>query len=536
MPLDDRWRSFLRERWVEALLAVGVIAQCLPVLLTRVLPFHDAAGIIGLGGVLAHLDDPHTRDFYTVDFGAYPSIGYFGWALLAAKLHVPVDAAFNVFIALFCLAGPPLALLLVLRAFRKPRNLALLALPIGYHHQIWYGFIGSAAAITGLLLVLAFARLLIERPSLGNHLGLAAATMFVAFCHPFALAITLAVVAPVLVWPAPAGRRWLMGARLGCFVPTALFLAAWVRRFFGDGAAEGHDRASWTFRLARELRLQRPQPSEDLATFFQWLGGGYLGHFDDVITAAALTGLVAFLIFGVRGELARDRGGALWLGWAALVLALGYLLLPNKIYWPTYWWGLRVRCVVPLFLVAIAGVRVSRRGLPAWAAIPSALAGLVFAIYVGADLRGHWKGRALEGFDQAIAAVPPGHSLLYFAVFPEPHYTLPHPYIAQYYVARTGGRATPFLGGHPGAYWVTQKPAPEAPPWGDRTQFVWQDHGLGYDYFLVEMPLEGPQVDPLSNVPKDAVTRLSSRGPWRLYRRERPPLPGDGGSRESPPR
>jgi len=151
---------------------------------------------------------------------------------------------------------------------------------------------------------------------------------------------------------------------------------------------------------------------------------------------------------------------------------------------------------------------------------------------VTGDFRGYWRGRALDGFDQAIAAVPPGNSLLYFAVFPEPHYTLPHPYIAQYYVARTGGRATPFLGGHPGSYWVTQKLSPEAPPWGDRTQFVWQDHGLGYDYFLVEMPLAGPQIDPISNVPSSAVTKLVSRGPWRLYRRERPPLPGDGGSRE----
>src|SRR5207247_464461 len=125
--------------------------------------------------------------------GAYPSIGYFGWALLAAKLHVPIDLAFSVFIALFCLAGPPLALWRVLRAFGKPRALALLALPVGYHFQIWYGFIGSAAAITGLLLALAFARELVDRPRVGNHLGLAAATLFVALCHPFTLALTVAV-------------------------------------------------------------------------------------------------------------------------------------------------------------------------------------------------------------------------------------------------------------------------------------------------------------------------------------------------------
>src|SRR5687767_5861839 len=202
-----RWLAVLRARWVEVVLAVALAVQCLPMLVTRVLPFHDSAGIIGLGGVLGHLDDPATqvRDFFTIDFGAYPSIGYFGWAWLAAQLHVPADIAFNAFIALFCLAGPPLALLLVLHAFGKPRALALLALPIGYHHQIWYGFLGSAAAITGLLLALGFARSLADRPRLGAHLGLPASLLWVALCHPFALAMTLAVVAPVLIWPVPAG-------------------------------------------------------------------------------------------------------------------------------------------------------------------------------------------------------------------------------------------------------------------------------------------------------------------------------------------
>jgi hypothetical protein len=535
-----RWLALGRARWVELLLASSLLVQCLPMLVTRVLPFHDSAGIVGLGGVLAHLDDPGTRvrDFFDVDFGAYPSIGYFGWAYLAAKLHVPMDVAFNVFIALFCLAGPPLALWLVLRAFSKPPALALLALPIGYHHQIWYGFLGSAAGITGLLLSLAFARRLCDRPRPGNHLGLAAATLFVALCHPFTLAMTLAVVAPVVVWPARA-RGWLQRAlRLSCFLPTFVFLAAWARHFFGAGAGAARDGVPWTARLSHELGQQRPPLGEDLQTFFHWLGGGYLGRFDEVIAAIAVVVLLAFLILGVRSDRQPEddrRAGALWLGWAALMLALGYLLLPNKIYWPTYWWGLRVRCVVPLFLVGVACVRTTRRGLPVWAAIPAALAALIFAGYVTADFRGHWRARALDGFDQALAAVPPGKTLLYFAVFPEPHYTLPHPYIAQHYVARTGGRATPYLGGHPGSYWVTQKPVPEAPPWGDRTQFIWQDHGLGYEYFLVEMPLDGPQVDPLTNVPAEAVKRLSSRGQWRLYRRERPPLPGDGGSRELVP-
>jgi hypothetical protein len=535
--------AVVRAHPAVAALAACLALQCVPLLVTRVLPFHDAPGLIGLGGALAHLDDPRTRvrEFFDVDYGLYPSIACFGWAWLAAALHVPVDLAFSAFIALFCLAGPPLALLVVLRAFGRPAGLALLALPVGYHHQIWFGFLGSAAGITGMLLALGFARRMVDSPgpageartAAGPHLGLAAALLFVAFCHPFSLALALALVAPVLFWPAagltPARRLATRAMRLACFVPTAAVLAVWARGFFGGASARG---SSLTGLLARQLALRRPPLSEDLGTFAHWLGGGYLGRVDEVVVAVALLALSAFLALGTRDVTpARDRTvarrQALWLGWGVVLLAGGYLLLPDKVYWPTYWWGVRVRCAVPLFLLAIVCVRPARRGLPGWAVAPSALAAALFACHVAGDFHTHWRGRALAGFDEAISAIPPGQSLLALPVLPDPHYTLGHPYLGQYYVARTGGRATPYLLGHPGSYWVTMKPPPASPPWGDPTQFAWGVHGLGYDYFLVEQPLTGPPRDPLAGAPRGAVALISARGAWRLYRRERPPLPGE---------
>jgi hypothetical protein len=151
----------------------------------------------------------------------------------------------------------------------------------------------------------------------------------------------------------------------------------------------------------------------------------------------------------------------------------------------------------------------------------------IYAVYVGVDFQTHWKGRVLAGFDDAIAAIPPGRSLLALPALPDPHYTRGHPYLGQYYVVRTGGRATPYLLGHPGSYWVTMKPPPPSPPWGDPAQFVWSVHGPGYDYFLLERPPAGDIHDPFADLPRGAVTLVSSRGAWRLYRRERPPLPGE---------
>jgi hypothetical protein len=537
----QRLGGLVRGRPAIAVLAVCLAAQCAPLLLTRVLPFHDAAGVIGLGGVFAHLDDPGTRvrEFFDVDYGVYPSIAYFGWAWLAAHLHVPVDLAMNAFVALLCLAGPPLALLALLRAFGRPGALALLAAPIGYHQQIWFGFLGSAAGITGLLLAMAFARRLCEERRFRAHLGLVAALLLAAACHPFSLALTLAVVAPVLVWPAAGAtalaRLRVRARRLACFVPTGALLAVWARGFFGGEPGAGVTAGV----LGRELRLHRPPLAQDLGTFVEWLGGGYRGHVDEIVVLVALAALVAFLAAGVRtarpaqgegdrGESAvRRRWDAVWLGWAIAVLAAGYLFLPDRIYWPTYWWGVRVRCVVPLFLVAVVCVRPARRGLPAWALAPSALVAACYAAYIGVDFQTHWNRRALAGFDDAIAAIPPGQSLLALPALPDPHYTHGHPYLGQYYVVRTGGRATPYLGGHPGSYWVTMKSPPASPPWGDPAQFVWSVHGLGYDYFLLERPPDREIHDPFADLPRGAVTLVSGRGAWRLYRRERPPLPGE---------
>ncbi len=512
--------------WTWVVLGLCLAAQAAPLLATRVLPFHDAPGLLGLAGVFAHTNDPAARisDFYDIDPRPTSSSLTFAWAYAAAKIGVPVDLAFHVFIALFCLAGPPLALAACLRAFGRPPALALLALPVGYHHQIWYGFLGSAAAVPGLLLALACAKHAVDKPRIANHLGLAGSLAFVALAHPFSLALTLAVVAPFPFFPlgsAAAARTQLRirGLRLACFVPAAL-LAAVSAPESPPSDGEGPSVAQ----VLRAFRFEGPSFGY-LRTFVEWLGGGYANRVDEIVVGVALVCLVAFLVRGVRAATRQARprtlADALWLGWAAGALALGYWLLPDKVYWPTYWWGVRVRCVLPLFLVAVAAVRATPRGLPVWAAAPAAAAGLFLAAYTTWDFRTHFRGRVLSGFDAAIAAIPPGKSLLAMPAPNERHYRRGHPYLGQYYVVRKGGRAAPYLLGHRGPYWVTLKPPPESPPWGDPGQFVWHAHAAGYDYFLVELPAEGPEPDPFREAPAGAVTLISGEGRWALYRRER---------------
>ncbi len=547
----------LRGRWWALGLAAGVLGLLLPLLGGRLLPFHDASGVIGLGGALALRDDPgaRVRELYDIDIRAYPSSLYFGWAYLAGAVGVPMDIAFTVFTALFSLLGPLLAVLLLLSAFGRPLHLALLVLPVSYHHQVWFGFLGSSAAITGIVLALAFARRSIDRPGVGNHLGLAAALLFVAAAHPFPLALTLAAVAPLLLWPALAGgggwgaRLRRLAPGLATLLPVGLFLFQWAGSFFGGRTGE----VSLLRRVLVEMNLGLPALS-DGAQFLKWLGNGYETGWDELAPAVALLSLAAFLAFGARppapaGATATapapgaERSEAapgdppprvpLWrrldplrvagLGWPAALFAAGYLFLPMKLMWPDFWWGVRVRCVMPLFLVLVALVRVRPRGLPTWAAAPALAAGLAMTGYITYDFATYWRGQVLVGLEPALAAIPPGQSVLVFPDLPDDHYTEGHPYLPQIYVARKGGRVVPYLGGHPGAYWITMKEPPPSPPWGDPRAFVWERHASGYDYFLQELPVGGVPVDPMRFVPPGAVGVVSAHGQWVLWKRLAPP-------------
>src|SRR3954471_18184815 len=116
--LAQRW---LAQRWFAVLFSTCLAAVLLPLAQSRVLPFQDYSGVVGLSGALAHLDDPaaRIREFYDVDIGAYPCALYFGWVWLLGHIGLSVEVAYDLFLAIFAIAGPPLALLLLLRAFRR---------------------------------------------------------------------------------------------------------------------------------------------------------------------------------------------------------------------------------------------------------------------------------------------------------------------------------------------------------------------------------------------------------------------------------
>lgn len=551
-----------------ALLVVGLAAAVAPVLTTPVLPFQDHAGMVGLCAAQARASDPAARvaEFFTVAPALRPGSLPFVWCAALARAGVGAEAALQAFWAILGLAGPVLALLCLLRTAGRPWWLALLALPVAYHQQVWFGFLGSAASVTGIVLALTAALRAARRPSLANHVALAAALAFTALGHPFGLALALVVIAPLFVWPvarpvdppqgAPATARArflrVLAWRTACLVPALAILLPWLVRSAGgeahggSGAAGSADAAraggGWASFFAA-LRFSEIDPARDGAAFLAWLGNGYRGWWDDVPAALAVATLGLVLVAGVRSgsargagaagaDGARDAGGAsvatgggtpghawLWLGWAAAALAVGFLVLPHAVAAPVRWWGVRYRCVAPLFLVLCALPRPRPRGLPAAAVFSAAAAALALFAFLSWDFGVHFRRRALDGFDRAIAAIPAGSSVLAMPALPDPRYTNGHPYVAQHFVARIGGRVVPYLVGHPGAYWTTQNPSPPSPPWGAPAEFSWAEHAAGYDHFLIELPMEGPPPAPFAAAPPGAVELVVAGGRWRLYRK-----------------
>src|ERR1041385_8299018 len=95
----------------------------------------------------------------------------------------------------------------------------------------------------------------------------------------------------------------------------------------------------------------------------------------------------------------------------------GFLLLPMHMFWPTDWWGARVRFVVPLFLIGIIAIRPWRYGLaPRWAIVP-ALASLFYGIYLTHNFVVDWKPE-VAGFGGAIRSIPPGQAVMYLSNMP----------------------------------------------------------------------------------------------------------------------
>jgi hypothetical protein len=526
-------RRFLDRFGFHLLFAVCLAAQLAPLFVSRYLPFHDAQGMAGLGGALIHRNDPaaHISDFYSFDIRAYPSTFYLMWIWLLAKLHISIAPATSAYCAFFIIGALPLSIWAAAVAFGRPRWLSFLAFPVCYHQQVWFGFLGSCAAIPGIFFALASARVLTVKPSWRPAVALAASALFVALCHALGFVMLLGLLAPLAIARVPwrDTRRMLqtLGLRLACLVPALIYLGPWLNNFTKDAPGVVVMPGSRWDHFKQNIRLAEGSLRDNIYLFWQWLGDGLRSDVDKWVAAATVACTLIYLVVGARVPLVEKDDppppGRAWLGWAALIFAAGYFLLPQHIHWPTDWWGARQRFILPLFLVGVVAARPWRYGLDGrWMAIPIAIS-LFYGMFLTRELHLHWRREVTAGLTSAIRSIPPGQSVLYLNPHTGGALTLPHPYLLQYYVAEKGGFVMSGMKGHQEAMWVRPKSFPVGnPTWGRTALFQWTAHSKAYDYFVVEGPIP-PAF--LKAGPTGLVDVVYRGGPWSVFKKNPPPPP-----------
>jgi hypothetical protein len=213
-----------------------------------------------------------------------------------------------------------------------------------------------------------------------------------------------------------------------------------------------------------------------------------------------------------------------------------YFLLPMKIMVPVEWWAVHVRMIAPGYLVGVASVRRARRGLPPVLLAPALGLAIAWSIWLAVDLRRHYNGVEMAGFDQAMAAIPPGqHVQLLLPEFStETHYEhFPYAYVLGYYVAEKGGLGLPMMMGHPRDLWAVAWKPPPAANWGRASLFRWALHARGWGYFVVKDPPGAWRLAVFHDAPSGRVELVGQYGLWRVYRQIEPPPTGEqvhGGS------
>lgn len=534
-------RPPLWPRWFWPLFAAGLVANLLPLLVAPILPFADLHGHAGLLGAMVHRGDPAARidDYFTFHVRPSPNAIFWvvGWPLTQA---VSVTTATNLYLAMFCVVGLPVSLLVALRAHGKDPVLSFLAFPLIYHRCLWYGFAGNVAAVPLLLLTLALASLAFAHPRAGwRDLALALALLVLSTAHAFLYLVTLCL---VILWALLAigqpSRAW---RRVAVLLPSLLYLGPWLgASLFGRKPDGGGFLA-----LVKHVFGQRRQLSTYFANVHEWLINGYAGTLDEWVAGIFVATLLACLIFGLRSpgqspspaetppqappttpHSSPGTAGWRWriaIAWG--VLGAGYFLLPMSILRPLSWWAVNVRLLVPCVLVAVLLVPWRPRGLPRAALIPVMASAIVYGGYLTHDFRSWFMRVELDGFSQALAAIPPGKRV--HALYPpfdnERHYShFPMGYVVDYYTVERGGTAVPFLWAVED-YWVGWRPQGPSASWGLASAFRWQTHGRSWDYFLAKQPApgNGPRLSLFTDAPAGAVSKVFERGLWSVWKRER---------------
>jgi hypothetical protein len=518
-------------RWIFPALLLLCAA---PICTGDLLPLLDWPEHLAIASILRHYGDPawHFHETFEIDPRPLP-YGLFHALTALCGLVLPIPVAGRVVLLLY-VAGTPLALREVLRAFGRDERLAWFAVPLVYNRLFFMGFVPFLLGVTFWLLAVGaterwFAStppppaLRATSPASGGGMnagtspppplrgtspasgggmnptspaagGVKAGLLAVLgyFAHGYAALAILGSVVVLALAHRPPARKLL------AFVPFTALFAWWV------GTIVVHTDAN----LAQDVEVpwQRNEihwlwPSDALARIPDHLFEVHAGAFDDTI-AVLLIGLVAVLVALRRGPL--DRFDLL----AALV-GLSYFVAPYG-YGVNLYMSPRNLLLFAFVAVAFAGAT-PFAGARRWLLVPiGVLSALLPAWHVATFLEFQRDAGDMKALAQRAG---PGRTLglIYENGKGEPWAEGVYHHFASWFQVYVGGDVSPSFVGFPNVpvrYRPGQRP-PQPVEWQPET-FRPEIHLPFYDHLLVR-----------GEVPDDVGTVVLEDGEWSLVETER---------------
>lgn len=476
------------------------------------LPFHAAQA-----SVLAHFDDPdwHFREQFRLQPFVVPYLSHY---VIAAALLPVTSAATAIRVSTAILLGLlPAGLATLLRGLHKSPLFALASLPLAYGTLAHWGFISHLGALGLFAMAVGLALQLVERPSRGRQLGLAA-VLVVLFCtHVFRFPFALAGVLGAAIARYPGVRR-IRPVLLPVALGAGLFLAWNAVRppAFQFNHLEVHP--------------------ERMTELFGLLVDGFTdpeeGHLVDrwagvVLLAAAASTVIALVDrTGRRTRRARwDAAGRVAVPLACTAVFLGlFLAMPMQM---GVWWYVYPREATSAAVLGLAALPALPRRR--WLRWPLAAALAAVAIQMSLFVAGRYAAIDADAgdFERVLGRIPKAPRLLYL-VFDHQGTTTrtSPPYLHQpaYVQAERGGFLSfhfAMWGASPVAYRSPGEPGAVVPPqlpvhweWYPEV-FRVEEHAAFFDWFLVRR-VGSP--DHLF-APDPRIVPVDHAGEWWLYRR-----------------
>lgn len=507
--------------------AAALVATVAPLWAASHLPAVDAPQHLFLVHVLGALDDPQSpyHAVFTRETGLTYVTLYFGVKWLAAL--VGVENALRLWLTLV-VAGIPLATLALLRAFRRSDWLALLACPLAYTDNFYWGLFSFLTSLPLTLLACALlVRTLEEETRAGLWAGGLAVTLAALQLTHAAAMVFPAVALPVLLLMTRSDRRRRLLAA-GALLPGVLLFAGWLAAGVHRDRTLGVPGEPW--KAVAPLFDARSFVSQPLQArvegWFSLLGNGFWDWADrpPLLAWAALAAGLAVVgsVLAARAWTAESLRPELRPAALAALGMLAYLLLPTDVLGYMY-------MIHPRYAQLAALLLVPALALPAGAAtrafVPLAA---VLAVWSGANLATLFQrfDRETRPFEEVAARLAPGARILHLVMDKGSRVATHAVYLHFAALAALRAEGVPsFSLAQDPSFPVHYRPGgrPPAPAWEWRPEaFTWEEHGRHYDHFLVRGAasperLFGPHLA--------EITEVFRSGTWVLYRRGEPLRP-----------